>query len=191
MKKTCAARLHSGDLCGKPATLPDRELRDVVCSDCTRRLDRGRWHRSYHEAGRAIALDHLGVRLIQVSLHAPELSSTRSSPVRWGSFSAAERCLVLLAGGVAEDMGIESDGIGERDQSMDDLDIAYARRFARSLVGDESAAEAFLEVVRQDVVRMLAVRRSELNGLATALFERLRLNAEETAAILDPGPRKG
>jgi hypothetical protein len=31
---------------------------------------------------------------------------------------------------------------------------------------------------------MLANRRVEVKNLATALFERLRLNAEETAAIL-------
>jgi hypothetical protein len=191
MKETCAARLQSGEQCGKPATVPDRELRDVVCAECTRRLDRERWRRSYHEAGRAIALDHLGVRLIQVSLHAPELSSTRSSPVRWGSFSAEERCLVLLAGGVAEEMGVEPDAIGELDPSVDGLDVEYARRYARSLVRDESAVEAYLEVVRQDSVRMLADRRVEVKDLATALFERLRLNAEETAAILNPVTTKG
>jgi hypothetical protein len=48
-----------------------------------------------------------------------------------------------------------------------------------------------LEGVHQNVVRMLADRRIDVEGLATSLFERLRLNTDETAAILAPGATRG
>ena len=46
-------------------------------------------------------------------------------------------------------------------------------------------------VVHQSVVHMQANRQIEVEGLATGLFVRLRLNAKETPAIQAPGTTRG
>jgi hypothetical protein len=190
VKKCCAARLPGGEPCGNAATVPEPELHDLVCIRCALRLDRRRWHRSYHQAGRAIALDHLGIRSTAISLRAPVWPRT-AAPAPWATLSAEGRCLFLLAGGVAEDFAVPICDLDEVDPPIDDIDVAYARRFARSLVRDESGVETYLEAIRQDATRLFANRRVAVEGLARALFERLRLNADEVATIIAPGMRTG
>lgn len=186
MRSTCAAQLPSGERCGEPATATDPELRDVVCAACANRLDQRRWQRAYYEAGRAITLAHLGVRITAVSLHASELSGTRPFAASWSSLSAEDRCHYLLAGSVAEEFGVKARALSPLDPSIGALDLDYARRHARSLASDASGVDAYLATARQDVARIIAERRDAMDGLAQALFERLRLNADETAAILAP-----
>ena len=187
MRQTCAAQLPSDGRCGKPATSTDPELRDSVCAACAHRLDQRRWHRSYYEAGRAIALANLGVCVTAISLHASEPSRTRPFASAWSGFSAEDRCRYLLAGRVADEYGVETNVLEARDPSIGALDLDYARRYARSLAGNESDVEAYLEVTRQEMFRMIEDRREAVDGLATALFERLRLNADETATLLARG----
>jgi hypothetical protein len=126
-----------------------------------------------------------------VSLHAPGISRRQTSPSPRGNISAADPYLFSVAGSVAEEIDVTTDGLGEVDPWIGDLDGACARRYGRSLVPDESGVEANLEVVRQDVTRMIGDRRGAVDGLATALFDRLRLNAEETAAMRAPGTAIG
>jgi hypothetical protein len=184
MNRTCAARLSSGGRCGKPASEPDLELRDVVCAECARRLTQNRWRRAYHEAGRAVVLDHLGARATALSLQAPGLLSTRTSLPLWSTLSAEDRCVLMLAGSVAVELGAKTRPLAELDPSIGDPDLEYARRYARSQVQDENAAETYLQAVQLRAARLMADRRASVEGLATALFERLRFNANETAAIM-------